>query len=299
MFRAITLQGNKSTHTVSPDSYSRIELMTTFNSGYYLNPEQLEVLAAKYQNAYRQAKPFPHTVIDNFLPANVLEQILDEFSTVKPLDWTTGDRTIENTALGKTKNKNELPLAAKTSHTTHWLLHQLSSEIFISFLEKLTSVEGLLPNPLIETDGFYPLAANRSLKTQADFACYANKLDRKLTLLIYLNKDWKEEYGGQLELWNAEMSHCEKKILPMFNRCVIFSTTDFSYHGHPEPLNCPAHETRKSLSLYYYGNKHTTITNTPTKHITVKNVAAKSNVQKQLLHRSMPFPVAVTPEQLD
>jgi hypothetical protein len=45
-----------------------------------------------------------------------------------------------------------------------------------------------------------------------------------------------------------------EKILPIFNRMVIFSTTDFSYHGHPEPLTCPEGWTRKSLALYYYSN---------------------------------------------
>lgn len=273
--------------------------MTTFNSGYYLSPEQLEVLIAKYQSAYRQAKPFPHTVIDNFLPANVLDRILNEFSTVNPLDWAIADRTLEDMALTQTKDSNELPSTVPASDTTHWLLHQLSSRAFINFLEKLTSIDGLLPNPRMETDGLYPLATNQSLKTQAGFDRYANKLDRKLTLLIYLNKDWKEEYGGQLELWNAEMSHCEKKILPIFNRCVIFSTTDFSYHGHPEPLNCPAHETRKLLSLYYYGNQQAPIMNATAKNIMAKNITAKNSVQKQFSHRSILSPVAAVPEQLD
>ena len=80
------------------------------------------------------------------------------------------------------------------------------------------------------------------------------RLDRRLNLLVYLNKDWKEEYGGHLELWDREMSHCEQKILPVFNRTVVFSTTDFSYHGHPTPLACPEGMSRKSVSFYYYTN---------------------------------------------
>jgi hypothetical protein len=50
------------------------------------------------------------------------------------------------------------------------------------------------------------------------------------------------------------MKACVRKVAPAFNRCVIFSTTDFSYHGHPEPLACPVGVTRKSLALYYYSN---------------------------------------------
>src|SRR5256885_1536621 len=66
--------------------------------------------------------------------------------------------------------------------------------------------------------------------------------------------EWKEEFGGHLELWARDMSHSEKRVLPVFNRCVIFSTTDYSYHGHPDPLNCPEDRARKSLALYYYTN---------------------------------------------
>ena len=93
------------------------------------------------------------------------------------------------------------------------------------------------------------------LKVHADF----NKnrflgLDRRLNLLIYLNKDWEESYGGHFELWNKDMTKCEKKILPLFNRMAMFSTTTYSYHGHPSPLTCPPGRSRKSIALYYYTN---------------------------------------------
>jgi hypothetical protein len=73
-------------------------------------------------------------------------------------------------------------------------------------------------------------------------------------VMVYLNKDWKEEYGGHFELWNRDMSCAEQKILPLFNRCAIFSTTSYSYHGHPNPLTCPPDRTRKSIATYYYSN---------------------------------------------
>jgi Rps23 Pro-64 3,4-dihydroxylase Tpa1-like proline 4-hydroxylase len=79
-------------------------------------------------------------------------------------------------------------------------------------------------------------------------------LDRRLNLLLYLNRDWKEEYGGHLQLWTRDMGRCVVKVLPVFNRCVVFSTTDFSYHGHPDPLTCPPGRTRKSIAMYYYTN---------------------------------------------
>ncbi len=93
------------------------------------------------------------------------------------------------------------------------------------------------------------------LKVHADFNWHPKlKLDRRLNVLIYLNRDWKDEYGGALELWDRSMTGPEKSVLPVFNRTVVFSTTDFSYHGHPHPLACPEATTRKSVSLYYYSN---------------------------------------------
>jgi hypothetical protein len=73
-------------------------------------------------------------------------------------------------------------------------------------------------------------------------------------VLVYLNKDWKEEYGGHFELWDREMTRCEAKISPEFNTLAMFTTTDFSNHGHPDPLNCPEDRSRKSLALYYFSN---------------------------------------------
>src|SRR5205085_7257435 len=80
------------------------------------------------------------------------------------------------------------------------------------------------------------------------------KLDRRLNVLVYLNEDWDESYGGHFELWDQEMKGCRKKILPLFNRMALFSTTTTSYHGHPNQLTCPPDRTRKSLALYYYTN---------------------------------------------
>jgi len=71
-------------------------------------------------------------------------------------------------------------------------------------------------------------------------------------VLVYLNKDWQEEWGGKLELWDTQMKACEKKVLPVFNRCVIFNTDADSYHGHPEPTTCPEDVFRRSIALYYY-----------------------------------------------
>ena len=78
------------------------------------------------------------------------------------------------------------------------------------------------------------------------------RLDRRVSILFHLNEDWKEEYGGALELWDKDIKNCEKKLHPYLNNVCIFSTDNKSYHGHPDPLSCPENITRNSIALYYY-----------------------------------------------
>ena len=73
-------------------------------------------------------------------------------------------------------------------------------------------------------------------------------------MLIYLNKNWEDSYGGEFELWDKKMKNCVKRIPPNFNNVALFSTTSDSYHGHPNPLKCPKSRSRKSIALYYYTN---------------------------------------------
>ena len=77
-------------------------------------------------------------------------------------------------------------------------------------------------------------------------------VERRINVLIYLNKDWLENYGGQFEIWSKDMKECHKRIIPSFNRCVIFNTSSDSLHGNPEPVAHPHGISRLSIALYYY-----------------------------------------------
>lgn len=211
------------------------------------DPKRLMGMLDKYRVAYSQAPPFPHIVIDDFVPEEMLSAVLDEFPLPDEIKW------------GEFNNPAEKKLAVndetKIGPATRLLLHELTSSSFLSFLETLTNIEGLIPDPHLWGGGLHQIKRGGYLKVHADFNWHRKlRLDRRLNLLIYLNRDWKEEYGGHLELWNENMTKCEKKILPIFNRCVVFNTTDVSFHGHPDPLMCPEQQTRKSLALYYYTN---------------------------------------------
>ena len=133
------------------------------------------------------------------------------------------------------------------------LFGQLNSATFLGFLETLTGIDGLIPDPHLEGGGYHLIQPGGRLDVHADFNRHERlQLDRRLNLLVFLNKDWPEDWGGHLELWTPDMTSCERRVLPVFNRAVLFSTTDSSFHGHPHPLTCPEGMSRRSIALYYY-----------------------------------------------
>jgi Rps23 Pro-64 3,4-dihydroxylase Tpa1-like proline 4-hydroxylase len=214
---------------------------------YLFDLTKLEKLAEENHRKYINAKPFPHIVIDDFFPEEVLDTVLDEFPGSRQIDWIDFDGDVQKKLGSKTEEQ--------MGPYTRFLMYQLNSATFIKFLEKLTGIEGLIPDPHYWGGGLHQIKPKGFLKLHADFNFHpVLKVDRRINLLVYLNKDWKEEFGGELELWDRDVSRCEAKIMPIFNRFVVFSTTDFSFHGHPQPLNCPPDRTRKSLALYYYSN---------------------------------------------
>jgi Rps23 Pro-64 3,4-dihydroxylase Tpa1-like proline 4-hydroxylase len=209
----------------------------------------LSSLAKEIKNTYQRAEPFPNIVIPNFFNEALLDQVLAEFP----------DLSAKKESL-KFDNEFEKKLATKGERlfgdSTKQLVHFLNSEPILEFLQELTGIEeALIPDPYFEGGGYHEIKPGGLLKIHADFnKNRLTKLDRRINLLVYLNKDWEESYGGHFELWDSSMRQSYKKILPTFNTVAIFSTTDFSFHGHPNPLTCPPDRSRKSLALYYYSN---------------------------------------------
>jgi hypothetical protein len=197
--------------------------------------------------AYATAKPYPHIVFDDFFDPTLVDQVLGEFPTPGDIPWQKFD------------NDREIKLAtakeASFGPATRLLFYHLNSATFLEFLSRVTGIANLIADPGLEGGGLHQIVRGGKLGVHADFNRHAQyNLDRRLNLLLYLNKDWKEEYGGNLELWDRGMTRCEAKVAPLFNRMMIFGTTDFTYHGHPEPLQCPENMTRKSMALYYFSN---------------------------------------------
>lgn len=208
--------------------------------------EKLNLFARDKQHEYVNNNPFPYIVIDNLFSNKLLEDVLQD---IQGLDYSIAKNFYASV------KKFALPDPWLMGPTARRFLLDLNSFRFCSFLEALTGISGIIPDPYLEGGGVHEICTGGYLKMHTDFNWH-NKLmlHRRINMLIYLNKDWNEEWGGNLELWDSDMAKQCIKIPPLFNRTVIFSTTDFSYHGHPDPLQSPEGISRKSLALYYYTN---------------------------------------------
>ncbi len=193
--------------------------------------------------AYRSAKPFPHGIYENFLPAGLLDRMVEEFPANEPGRF--------NDANSRLKTGYQLD-KIKSAHINA-VIHLLNSHSFLDFLVELTGIPGLIGDPYQLGGGLHETRRGGHLSIHADFNLHNKlKLKRRLNLILFLNRDWEEAYGGHLELWERDMSECRARVLPEMGRAVIFNTDADSFHGHPEPLTCPEERTRRSLALYYY-----------------------------------------------
>jgi hypothetical protein len=223
-----------------------LTLPITVNDGLRMDPNEARATGAMLVNEYNKAEPFSHIVLDNFLPEEVIQQALANFP-VAPL---ASDR-IFNINYGGHHKRQILPYDCNKESQA--LFAFLNSQPVLQFLEGLTGIEGLIPDPYFEGGGFHELSRGGLLGVHADFRINERlHCERRLNLLIYLNPDWQEEWGGKLELWDKKMTACHSQVLPLLNRCVVFSTDADSFHGHPDPLNVPEHIKRRSIALYYY-----------------------------------------------
>jgi hypothetical protein len=211
-----------------------------------LDFESLENRLESLKEPYQQATPYPHSAIDDMLLQDVAEKAYEAFPKVGDDGWIHYVHVNE-----KKHGLNKLDLLPPSLRS---VIEELNSDRFVRWLEQLTGIEGLHADPMLEGGGLHQSGRGGFLNIHADFTVHPHKRNwrRRVNVLVYLNKGWQEEWGGQLELWERDMSKCTQRITPFFNRCVIFNTDEDSYHGLPEPLTCPEDESRKSIALYYF-----------------------------------------------
>jgi hypothetical protein len=167
----------------------------------FLPLARMAELAKSAPAQYAAARPFPHVVFDDFFDPALLESVLAEFPQPGQIDWQRFD------------NAQEIKLASAAESSfgpvTRLLLYHLNSITFLDFLSKVTGIANLISDPCFDGGGLHQIVRGGKLAVHADFNKHPRYgLDRRLNLLLYLNRDWREEYGGHLELWNREMTRC-------------------------------------------------------------------------------------------
>lgn len=205
----------------------------------HLTPESSAQLRQEFDNA----KPYRHLVIDNFLKDEVADALNEKFPTVEDLrkHWR-----------GLNENKFEGSEFEKFDPVFQQLKEDLFNEDLYRWVSEITGIEDVFITDDSLGAGLHQGGNGSFLDVHIDFNIHHIKnVHRRLNLLIYLEKDWKDEYGGKLELWNADMTSCDRLVKPLFNRAVLFETNEISYHGYGK-ITLPEGVTRKSFFAYFY-----------------------------------------------
>ena len=222
---------------------------------YCPEPRALLQTALRYRRNFQEAAPFPHAAIDGLFPENVLLGILEELPSRDTDQWTrwgSGSRFQESNVSAKMGISGE----ALWGPVTRNFMLQLNSALFLQFLSVLSGADphSLIADPSFRGGGLHSTGPGGRLLVHSDTERHplGAPFCQKLNIIVYLNRDWPDAYGGHLELWSRDGSQCVTRIAPLFNRTVIFESGTNTYHGHPRPLTCPAGRYRYSLAAYYY-----------------------------------------------
>ena len=210
-----------------------------------INIDALNHAAAEWQ----EAKPFPHFHVDNFFELNIAEQLEADMPDFDSNVWHEYGNAIEVKKV--CNNWNVFP------SVTYRALSYLNSSEFVSSLSRTLFGDDILSSDFgLNGGGWHIHSKGGKLNTHLDYSLHPKtRLQRKLNIIIYLNSEWEENWGGALGLWGNDSDKAPgplvKQITPVFNRAVIFDTTCNSWHGLPDPINCPNDQFRKSLAVYY------------------------------------------------
>lgn len=211
-----------------------------------LDLDALEFRLPELAARYATAEPYPHIVLDDVLDPPTLAAVYAEFARMPDDVWTNylhlnerkyGNRQIDS-----------------WGPTMRMVADALASDRFVAFLSTLTGIPALVADDMMDGGGLHRSLAGGFLNVHSDFSAHHHKPGwrRRVNLLLYLNPEWRPEWGGELQLWSKDMQRCVTKIEPLGNRILLFTTDELSFHGHPEALRFPDGLARQSLALYYF-----------------------------------------------
>jgi len=193
------------------------------------------------------AVPFRHVVIDDFLEPERALEIARAYPSFEQAVAQGYQFNFVNE-----RKKVQICDAAGFPGPVAALNEALASSRFLADLEYITGIPGLLADKALLGGGMHITGPHGRLDVHLDFN-YSEENDwfRRLNILIYLNETWDERWGGEVEFWDRDVRVCHRALAPVLNRCVLFETSDISYHG-VRPLVCPPDRVRKSFAAYYY-----------------------------------------------
>lgn len=194
------------------------------------------------------SEPFQHSIIDDFLPERLIKTALSEFPPLTDECWEhSNDPGIEVKSRTTWKSEFDVPDGLID------IIRILNSSPILKAMSELLSIPKLMPDPYFSGGGLNVSQTGGHLDVHVDGNYHdASGMHRRVNLLIYLNPNWEEAWGGEFGIYSEDGSKLVKAIPPLLNRCVIFDTHDKSYHGLPNPIEFPKESPRKSIILYYY-----------------------------------------------
>jgi hypothetical protein len=208
--------------------------------------DRLEAALPQLRASYAAAGPFPHVVVDDVLVPEVFERAADEFPAMRDESWN-GYLHVNETKYSNTRPETWGP-------TLNAIARELCSPRFVRLLVELTGIEDLIPDWSMDGGGLHQTLRGGHLNIHADFSTHHTHENwaRRVNILLYLNREWYDEWGGKLELWDHDMTACQQRVTPAGNRMLVFTTSGDSFHGHPDGLTCPDDVARRSMALYYF-----------------------------------------------
>jgi Rps23 Pro-64 3,4-dihydroxylase Tpa1-like proline 4-hydroxylase len=208
-----------------------------------LNPIDRDAL----REEIRSSLPFPHFCIDNFLGQNFAEEIYHSFPSFGEARAVGRQFTTVNE-----KKKIQITDSTKFAPPIARLNRLLASREFTELMSDIFEIPDLIEDPALMGGGIHETDSGGRLDVHVDFNFVEEKKwHRRLNILIYFNKDWCEQYGGYLDIWDKDVKQCFGSFAPVFNRAIGFATSEISYHG-VTPLTCPPGVIRRSFATYYY-----------------------------------------------
>lgn len=211
--------------------------------GWSLESGVLRNMTTLVRGEYVDASPWPHAIVTGLFPEDLIDKAAQESLAIPAARVSrTHDRN---------QIKEETPDGAGPAMTE--ILDQLASPAFLEFLGSVTGIEGLLADPLHSWAGLHRTPPGGFTMIHRDFRKHpVSGLHHRVNVLVYLNREWPEEYGGALQLWPSDMRSDHKVIRPLANTMVIWETHDQTLHGFPDPVACPPGDARLALASYYY-----------------------------------------------